>query len=97
MAHLCGGKKFSNPWHGYSSVTTEFLKMGNIDENSNDTKEKIWLLSFQRPKRTGGGGDVPPARVYFFKLSSLAKGKLFSNFSPFSLGKSMLFVNVCRL
>ena len=38
-------------------------------------------------------GDVPPARVYLFKLSSLAKGIFFANFSPFSLGKGMLFVN----
>ena len=53
---------------------------------------------------TGGGGegtcivkvpgDVPPARVYFFKLSSLAKGMLFINFSPFSPGKDMLFGNL---
>ena len=28
-------------------------------------------------------GDVPPARVYFFKLPSLAKGIRFANFSPF--------------
>ena len=46
----------------------------------------------------GGGGffhsngtDVPPARVCFFKLSSLAKGILFANFSPFSLAKGILF------
>ena len=39
-------------------------------------------------------GDVPPARVYFFKLSSLAKGILFANFSPFSLGKGILFGNL---
>ena len=38
-------------------------------------------------------GDVPPARVYFSKLPSLAKG-LFANFSPFSLGKGMLFGNL---
>ena len=50
---------------------------------------------------TGGGGssivkvpgDVPPARVYFFKPSSLAKGILFANFSPFSLAKGILFAN----
>ena len=41
-------------------------------------------------------GDVPPARVYFFKLSSLAKGIRFANFSPFSLGKGMLFGNFSR-
>ena len=41
-------------------------------------------------------GDVPPARVYFFKLSSLAMGILFANFSPFGLGKGMLFVNFVR-
>ena len=54
--------------------------------------------------RHGGGGpsivkvpwDVPPARVYSFKLSSLAKGILFANFSPFSLGKGMLFVSFGR-
>ena len=52
-------------------------------------------------------GDVPPARVYFFKSSSLAKGILFANFVhlvlarvsflailvDFSLGKGMLFGN----
>ena len=38
-------------------------------------------------------GDVPPARVCFFKPSSLAKGILFANFRPFSLGKGMLFGN----
>ena len=38
-------------------------------------------------------GDVPLARVYFFKLSSLAKGILFANFSPFSLAKGILFAN----
>ena len=51
---------------------------------------------------TGGGGgssivkvpgDVPPARVCFFKPSSLAKGILFANFSPFSLAKGILFAN----
>ena len=50
--------------------------------------------------RGGGGssivkvpGDVPPARVCFFKPSSLAKGILFANFSPFSLAKGILFAN----
>ena len=38
-------------------------------------------------------GDVPPARVCFFKPSSLAKGILFANFSPFSLAKGILFAN----
>ena len=38
-------------------------------------------------------GDVPPARVYFFKPSSLAKGILFANFSLFSLAKGILFTN----
>ena len=50
---------------------------------------------------TGGGGssivkvpgDVPPARVCFFKPSSLAKGILFAKFSPFSLAKGILFAN----
>ena len=44
----------------------------------------------------GGGvvpGDVPPARICFFKPSSLAKGILFANFSPFSLAKGILFAN----
>ena len=52
---------------------------------------------------TGGGGssivkvpgDVPPARVRFFKPSSLAKGMLFANFSSFSLFKGILFANFC--
>ena len=50
--------------------------------------------------RGGGGssivkvpGDVPPARVCFFKPSSLAKGILFANFRPFSLGKGIIFGN----
>ena len=38
-------------------------------------------------------GYVPPARVCFFKPSSLAKGILFANFSPFSLAKGILFAN----
>ena len=38
-------------------------------------------------------GDVPPARVCFFKPSSLAKGILFANFHSFSLGKGILFRN----
>ena len=38
-------------------------------------------------------GDVPPARVCFFKPSSLAKGLLFANFRPFSLGEGILFGN----
>ena len=50
---------------------------------------------------TGGGGssiekvpgDVPPARVCFFKPSSLAKGILFANFNPLSLAKGVLFAN----
>ena len=52
------------------------------------------------PARGGGGssivkvpGDVPPARVCFFKPSILAKGILFANFRPFSLGKGILFGN----
>ena len=36
---------------------------------------------------------MPPARVCFFKPSSLAKGILFANFSPFSLAKGILFAN----
>ena len=50
--------------------------------------------------RGGGGssivkvpGDVPPARVCFFKPSSLAKGILSANFSSFSLAKGLLFAN----
>ena len=38
-------------------------------------------------------GDVPPARVCFFKPSSLAKGILFANFSPFNLAKVIPFAN----
>ena len=61
-------------------------------------------MSRSFPQSTGGGGssivkvpgDVPPARVYFFKLSTLVKGILFANFSPFSLGKGMLYVNIVR-
>ena len=71
--------------------------------------------TFQRVYPRGGGffpivkapGDLPPARVYFFKPSSLAKGILFANFVhlvwarvsflailvDFSLGKGMLFGN----
>ena len=37
-------------------------------------------------------GDVPPARVYFFKLSIQANA--FANLSPVSLGKSMLSRNI---
>ena len=56
---------------------------------------------FRRELATGGGGssivkvpgDVPPARVCFFKPSSLAKGILFANFSPLSLAKGILFAN----
>ena len=36
---------------------------------------------------------MPPARVCFFKPSSLAKGILFANFSPFSLAKGILFAD----
>ena len=59
----------------------------------------IRLLLLQFVKSTGGPsivkvpGDVPPARVCFFKPSSLAKGILFANFSPFSLAKGILFAN----
>ena len=41
-------------------------------------------------------GDLPPARVYFFKLSSLGKGIRFANFSPLSLSNGMLFGNFSR-
>ena len=62
------------------------------------------ICSFHRcvTRDHGGGGgssivkvpgDVPPARVCFFKPSSLAKGILFANFSPFSLAKGILFAN----
>ena len=51
-------------------------------------------------KARGGGSsivkvpeDVPPARVCFFKPSSLAKGILFAIFRPFSLGKGIIFGN----
>ena len=56
------------------------------------------ILELEYVAHGGGGvfivkvpGDVPPARVCFFKPSSLAKGILFANFSPFSLGKGILF------
>ena len=39
-------------------------------------------------------GDMPLARVCFFKLSSLAQGILFANFNQFSLGKGILFGNL---
>ena len=42
-------------------------------------------------------GDEPPARVCFFKRSSLVKGILLANFRPFSLGKGMLFGNFCQI
>ena len=56
---------------------------------------------FLRIQPGGGGsssivkvpGVVPPARVYFFELSSLAKGILFANCSPVGLGKGMHFGN----
>ena len=35
-------------------------------------------------------GDVPPARVYIFQPSSLAKGILFANSRQFSLGRGIL-------
>ena len=61
------------------------------------------LLLFRESRSRGGGSsivtvprDVPPARVKFFKLSSLAKNIRFANFSPFSLGKGMLLGNFCR-
>ena len=38
-------------------------------------------------------GDVPPARVCFFKPSSLAKVIPSANFSSFSLAKGILFAN----
>ena len=59
-----------------------------------------WQFSRRTSKSGGGGsstvkvpGDVAPARVCFFKPSSLAKGILFANFSPFSLAKGILFAN----
>ena len=60
------------------------------------TGKVIQKLNYAIFPRAGGGGssivkvpgDVPPARVYFFKLSSLAKGiYFFAAFSPVSLGK----------
>ena len=70
-----------------------------------NSKFQIFLgkTSISRDPFTGGGGgssivkipgDVPPARVCFFKPSSLAKGILFANFSPFSLAKGILFANL---
>ena len=57
-------------------------------------------LNLLAQPRGGGGssivkvpGDVPSARVCFFKPSSLAKGILFANFSPFSLAKGILLAN----
>ena len=64
-------------------------------------KLSLALITSSKINSRGGGGsaivkvpgDVPPARVCFFKPSSLAKGILFANFSPFSLGKGILFGN----
>ena len=71
-------------------VSDEFL----IARASNKCETAIDIPS------TGGGssiekvpGDVPPARVCFFKPCSLVKGILFANFSPFSLAKGILFAN----
>ena len=66
-----------------------------------DSENEANLLAVLRCCHGGGGGssivkvpgDVPPARVCFFKPSSLAKGILFANFSPFSLAKGILFAN----
>ena len=81
---------------------------------SEPTVQKHQSITTHKHGRGGGGssivkvpGDVPPARVYFFKLSNLAKGTPFANFShsvcarvcllaisvEFSLGKGMLFGN----
>ena len=38
-------------------------------------------------------GDVPPARVYFFQLFSLANGILLPILVDFNPGKGMLFGN----
>ena len=62
---------------------------------------EVWISQKAKQiKITGGGssivkvpGDVPPARVCFFKPSILAKGILFANFRPFCLGKGILFGN----
>ena len=59
------------------------------------------ILFLLVPSTGGGGGssivkvpgDVPPARVFFFKPSSLAKGILFANLSPLCLAKGILFAN----
>ena len=65
----------------------------------NKTEKPIRSEPLKRIQGGGGSsivkvpGDVPPARVYFFKRSSLAKGIRFANFSAFSLGKGMLFGN----
>ena len=60
----------------------------------------FYNVSTTKKNHGGGGssivkvpGDVPPARVCFFKPSSLARGILFANFSPFSLAKGILFAN----
>ena len=42
-------------------------------------------------------GDVPPAAVYFFKLSSLAKGILFAKcFLAISVKEMSYFGNSCK-
>ena len=59
------------------------------------------LTQFHRVAETWGGGssivkvpgDVPPARVYFFELSSLAKGILLGNFCRFWSGQGYAFGN----
>ena len=63
----------------------------------------VVLRYFVFVPRGGGGssivkvpGDVPPARVYFFKLSCLAKDIRFAKFSPLSVGTGMLFGNFSR-
>ena len=74
-----------------------------------EREHKETKIKKQKSEKHGGGGssivmvpgDVPPARVCFFKPSSLAKGILFANFRPYFLaifvkelsnfGKEILF------
>ena len=74
--------------------------MQNTCKGRGRAKNCLSIRSLNLKHGGGGGssivkvpGDVPPARVCFFKPSSLAKGILFANFSPFSLAKSILFAN----
>ena len=78
FSRYCGSRSH----HSYGTVMTQ-RKLNHFN----------FSRSLQHLQPTGGGGgssivkvpgDVPPARVCFFKPSSQAKGILFANFSPFS-------------